>query len=124
MDFTTISVVGWIGVLIAIAGGITTIWKGLQSMREAAAAAREPEEVQNRRLDEIERRLDKYDRYLDSDKAQLEELRRANNIQMRVLLALLSHAIDGNNEAEMREARTDLIGYMTGASAGTSRGGQ
>lgn len=117
-SLNSITLVGLASMLVIICGGITTIWKGLQSMKEAAAAAREPEEAQNRRLDDIERRLADYDRYFESDKGQLEEMRKANAIQMRVLLALLSHAIDGNNEKEMREARADLIGYMTGTATG------
>jgi hypothetical protein len=87
-------------------GGAGTIIVGLYKW------ARKPDD--NR--DEL---LKKHDELLDSDNKRLKELEReqaemkeAQSVLMKSILALMSHAIDGNHLEELKLARDDMKDYL------------
>lgn len=74
--------------------------------------AKKPNDNQNARLD-------KHDQLLDSDNKRLKELEReqaemkeAQGVLMKSILALMSHAIDGNHQEELKLARDDMQDYL------------
>lgn len=56
--------------------------------------------------------LKEHDRKLNNDHKRLTELEESNKILMQSMLALMSHAIDGNHTEELKQARDDLQAYL------------
>ena len=64
-------------------------------------------------------RLKRHDEMLDNDNKRLKELEReqaemkeAQSVLMKSILALMSHAIDGNHLEELKLARDDMQDYL------------
>ena len=56
--------------------------------------------------------LEKHGKLLDNDNKRLRELEDSNKIIMQSMLALMSHAIDGNHTEDLKIARDDLQKYL------------
>ena len=56
--------------------------------------------------------LNEHEKKLDNDHKRLMELEESNKIMMQSMLALMSHAIDGNHIEDLRQARDDLQKYL------------
>lgn len=64
-------------------------------------------------------RLKRHDEMLDNDNKRLNELEKeqkemkeAQQVLMKSMLALMSHAIDGNHQEELKLARDDMQEYL------------
>jgi hypothetical protein len=64
-------------------------------------------------LEDHEKRFTDYDRFFLHDKARLDDIDRSNKVTQRALLALLSHAINGNDVDNLQRAKDDLEDYLT-----------
>lgn len=69
--------------------------------------------------DDRDDRLKLHDEMLDSDNKRLKELEReqaemkeAQQVLMKSILALMSHSIDGNHLEELENARNDMQEYL------------
>ena len=56
--------------------------------------------------------LKRHSELLDNDNRRLKELEESNNIIMQSMLAIMSHAIDGNHVEDLEKARNDLQQYL------------
>lgn len=56
--------------------------------------------------------LKKHQQLLENDNKRLKELEDSNKIIMQSMLALMSHAIDGNHTEDLKIARDDLQKYL------------
>ena len=75
--------------------------------------AKTPEKNQNSRITVIENEIeDIYDK-IGKDDNRLRELEKGNVVTQEAILALLSHAIDGNNTDGLKKAKDDLQIYLT-----------
>lgn len=70
--------------------------------------------------DDRDDRLKRHDEMLDSDNKRLKELEKeqaemkeAQSVLMKSILALMSHAIDGNHLEELENARNNMQEYLT-----------
>lgn len=61
---------------------------------------------------ERDEKLKRHDEMLDNDNKRLRELEESNKIIMQSMLALMSHAIDGNHTEDLKQARDDLQSYL------------
>lgn len=95
-----------------ICGGICTISAAIAVIIKAVAKATEPETVQNKRLDALEAQVKKFAEYLDRDNRRLNSLDEGNRVTQRALLALMSHAINGNDIDKLSKAKNDLEEYL------------
>lgn len=100
------------GAIVSIAAAAGVIWK-------IVTRAKRPNAEQNRRLDAIERRLGEYDEkfktydgYFEADKGRLDAIEEGNRVTQQAILALLRHAIDGNNVEPLRNAEEALQQYL------------
>ena len=75
---------------------------------------KKPNTERDSTLKNINGRLEKHDEKLDNDNRRLKELEDSNKVIMRSMLALMSHAIDGNHTDELRKARDDMQEYLLG----------
>lgn len=69
--------------------------------------------------DDRDDRLKRHDEMLDSDNKRLKELEReqaemkeAQQVLMKSILALMSHSIDGNHQEELKLAMDDMQNYL------------
>ena len=98
--------------MLWVCGAICTIAAALTVLYRAAKKAEEPELLQNKRLDELERKVDKFAEYLDRDNKRLNLLDEGNRVTQQALLALMSHAINGNDIDKLTRAKDDLESYL------------
>ena len=80
---------------------------------------KQPEAIQNERLSacenniaEIYKKFIDYDMYFKHDKLRIDRLEDGNEAANGALLALLSHAINGNDIEALKEARSDLEKHL------------
>jgi hypothetical protein len=71
-----------------------------------------PNEVQDKRLTEIEKRLSDHDQYSHNDQIRISKIEEGNRVTQRAILALLAHGIDGNEIGSMKRAKDDLEQYL------------
>ncbi len=102
----TISDVLW------LCGAICTVAAAIAVFYKAAVKAQEPEHIQNQRLDALEKEVSKFSEYLDRDNKRLNSLDEGNRVTQQALLALMSHAINGNDIDKLSRAKDDLESYL------------
>ena len=109
--------------VIVFCGGIVTFASALTIVLKAVGKAREPGKQQDARiaaLEEqvtaIESRLQLGNRRFETDTNRVDRLeqtmRETDKIIVEGLQALTSHAIDGNNIQELKEAKRSLDEYL------------
>ncbi len=109
--------------LIAICGAIITVSGAIAVIVNVVHKAKEPNKVQNERIEKVENdiqqikdRLDRGDRHFASDADRMSSLetsmKNTNKIIIESLQALTSHAIDGNNIQQLKDAEKALNDYL------------
>jgi len=101
-----------IGGFLVLCGAVSTIGGAASHVVKAVKAAKAPNAEQDRRLTAVEEDLKGVHRFLDTDKKRLDVLDEGNRVTQRALLALLGHGLDGNNQKQMQDAKTDLEQYL------------
>ena len=96
---------GACGIITATAGAFAVIYSLVQK-------AKNPNKMQNERLDKHEEWLKRHDALFDNDNKRLSALEKSNNLTMKALLALLKHGIDNNNIDSMRKVKAELEEYL------------
>lgn len=95
-----------------ICGAICTIAAAVAVIAKAFSKAAMPENVQNQRLDALEEQAREFAKYFDRDKTRLDQVDESNRITQEALLALLSHAINGNDVDGLVKAKKDLQAFL------------
>lgn len=60
------------------------------------------------KIEEHEKRLDEHEQYLKNDKEKLEALTQLSKDSLRLQLAMVNHAIDGNGIETMKRVREEI----------------
>lgn len=102
----------WVTIL-GICGGITTIISAIEKIVNASRAVNAPNAEQNRRLKELEIRCDRYDTFFSSDKQRITDLEQSLSILMQGTLALISHAVNGNDVDKLKDTQEHMLEYLT-----------
>lgn len=98
----------WVcGAIVSVSAAITVIVKVVQK-------AKAPEKTQNERIDKLEKEMEKFKQFFENDNRRLKKLEDGNIVTQQALLALLSHAINGNDVDSLRKAKSDLEKYLMG----------
>jgi hypothetical protein len=71
-----------------------------------------PNVRQDGRITSLETRTDRIEKHLDNDNKRLQEIEKGNRITQQSILALMRHAIDGNNIDQLREAESNMQEYL------------
>lgn len=82
--------------------------------------AKEPTKDLENRLTNVEtilntthkQKFEAYDRNFDNDLKRIKSMEEGNMVVQQALLALLKHAIDGNEVESLKEASNDLTKYL------------
>lgn len=109
--------------IIEICGGFTVVCVAITWMVKAFKGMKKPETTQNDRLTKLEVRMDAVEGFLGNDNRRLNTIERGNRVTQEALLALLSHAIDGNNIDDLKSARKSLQTYLMDRGVEAPKGG-
>ena len=71
-----------------------------------------PNVRQDERITSLETRTDQVEKHLGNDNKRLQEIEKGNRITQQSILALMRHAIDGNNIDQLREAESNMQEYL------------
>ena len=103
-----IELVLWIcGTIVSLSAAITVIIKVVQK-------AKAPEKTQNERIEKLEKKMERVDQLFDNDNKRLKSLEEGNIVTQQALLALLSHALNGNDVDSLKSAKKHLEDYLIG----------
>ena len=105
ITFTVADVLWFCGAVCTVAAAIAVFYKALVKVHE-------PEHIQDQRLDALEQQVKKFAEYLDRDNRRLNSLDEGNRVTQQALLALMSHAINGNDIDKLSRAKDDLENYL------------
>lgn len=95
--------------LVVICAGLLTLIALAEKIAKWIRSARQPEQNQNARLDEIDQKLTNDKKRLDQHDEELAEFRHSTKTLQRGVFELLGNAIEkGNNVAAMKEAQGEL----------------
>ena len=104
-------------VILAVALSAFNLWDKIDAKKKAL---KEPTEALKSRIAALERtvnyemveRFKQYDSHFDRDLRRLESIEEGNRVTQKVLLALVSHALDGNDVEALRDAKRDMEQYL------------
>lgn len=71
-----------------------------------------PNRSQNQRLDALEAWKEQVDRRLSTGDTRFREIDKGSRITQKAILALMKHAINGNDVDSLRDAEKDLEEYL------------
>lgn len=102
-----------IGALLAVAGFINTVGAAADRMAKARQAAQAPNKAQDEQIKDLQRRMGDVERMLGNDKHSLDKINSGLEASFQVQLALLDHALNGNNIEQMQKARDALYVHLS-----------
>lgn len=110
----------WVlGVLGSLCAAAITIDKVLEIIHKYIKKAQEPDNAQNKRLDELDKRVGTLEQgQLQHTQALARDLRRFDGIDEEIRLVLvgvqnlLDSQLSGNNREGMQKSKTDINNYM------------
>ena len=110
----------WVfGILGSLCAAAITIDKVLEIIHKYIKKAQEPDNAQNKRLDEMDKRVGTLEQgQLQHTQALARDLRRFDGIdeEMRLVLVgvqnLLDAQLSGNNREGMQKSKTDINNYL------------
>ena len=98
--------------IAAICGTITALAAVVALIAKLINKAKAPERAQDDRIRALEIDVEQLKKWAANDKAAIKDIEEGNRVTQTALLALLSHAIDGNNTDELRKAKNSLNEYL------------
>ena len=106
-------------ILMGCCSALITIAAAVSIIVSAVKKLKEPENVQNKKISDMEAkmksledRLTKHEEYFNNDNKRLLAIEEGNRVTQKALLALMSHAINGNDIQKLKEAENDLREYL------------
>lgn len=108
-----------VAVILSVCAAIVTISAAIGVITKALEKIKEPEKTQNTRLELIELKLENHDKILEkyqefftNDDNRFKSIERSNKITQGALLALLKHALNGNDVNSLKDAEKALEDYL------------
>ena len=105
--------------LLGCCSALITISAAVSLVISAIKKLKEPEDAQNKEIKdlkneviEIKAQLKVHDEYFGNDNKRLSSIEEGNRVTQRALLALMSHAINGNDVEKLKKAENDLKEYL------------
>ena len=97
--------VGLMAVALVLIGAYNTIMSAIKTHREEKKRKDAP-------VNTLEETVKKHDERLQKDHERLNNLEEANRIQMRALMAMLHHEIDGNSTEGLKQSYDEIQRYL------------
>lgn len=110
-------------ILMGCCSALITISAAVAIIVSAVKKLKEPENIQNRKLEDISKKIDAMDakfearlkiheEYFNNDNRRISSIEEGNRVTQKALLALMSHAINGNDVDKLKEAENSLREYL------------
>ena len=106
-------------ILMACCSALITISAAVSIVISAIKKLKEPENVQNQKLEDISKKIDSiearlkiHEEYFNNDNRRISAIEEGNRVTQKAILALMSHAINGNNVDELKKAENTLREYL------------
>lgn len=111
---TVLQVSTWI---LGLLGALAVIDKGIEIVskwHKRGPDGKQDEKIAtlDARVGKLEQSLAKHDSFFTADKSRLDAIEDGNRVMQEGMIALLSHAIDGNDVAACKKAKEDLNAYL------------
>lgn len=100
--------------LIAICAAVITVSGAVGAIVKFVTFLRRPEVKQDQNISDLAERMSTAEGKLSRDKERIDDLETGMKYTLESLLALLSHALDGNDVDSMRKAKKHLNDYLIG----------
>lgn len=104
-DITFEKLVGLMAVALVLIGAYNTIMSAIKTHREEKKRKDAP-------VNTLESTVKEHDERLKNDHERLTDLEKANRIQMRALMAMLHHEIDGNSVDGLKQSYDEIQQYL------------
>lgn len=97
--------VGLMALALVLIGAYNTVMGAIKTHREEQKRKDAP-------VNNLEEQVKKHDERLERDHERLNNLEEANRIQMRALMAMLHHEIDGNSIDGLKRSYDEIQKYL------------
>lgn len=74
--------------------------------------AKQPNRTQDERIAQLEGQIENFQTYFSNDDKRIKAIEKGNKITQQALLALMSHAINGNDVDKLKAAKSALEDYL------------
>ena len=99
--------------ILAIAGFITSVTAAIKIIGDVIKKAKEPDQIQNQRIETVEKRVDELDEKVDAVAANKDKANEAWALYMQAMFDLINHELDGNHVDQLRKTRDELQKFIT-----------
>lgn len=104
-NITFAQLAGLAALVLVLVGAYNTIMNAVKTYREEKKRKDQP-------VNSLETKVNEHEEKLKKDYERLNELEEANRIQMRALMAMLHHEIDGNSIEGLKKAFEEIQQYL------------
>lgn len=104
-NITFAQLAGLAALVLVLVGAYNTIMNAVKTYREEKKRKDQP-------VNSLESKVNEHDERLKKDHERLTELEEANRIQMRALMAMLHHEIDGNSVDGLKKSYDEIQQYL------------
>lgn len=98
-----------VSLILALAISAFNLWDKVDARKKAL---KEPAKALEARIEKLEKKQEQHEEYFSRDLRRIEVLEEGNRVTQKALLALMSHALDGNDVERLRKAKDDLNEYL------------
>lgn len=102
------------GLILAVCAAFTTMSVALNWGIKWWVEIRKPTKKQDKQIAENTEHIESHERRFAKDEQELQQIKEQNRLTMLALFALLEHALDGNNTAQMKTVKNDLQKFLVG----------
>ena len=104
-NITFAQLAGLAALVLVLVGAYNTVMNAVKTYREEKKRKDQP-------VNSLESKVNEHDERLKKDHERLTELEEANRIQMRALMAMLHHEIDGNSVDGLKKSYDEIQQYL------------
>lgn len=104
-NITFAQLAGLAALVLVLVGAYNTVMNAVKTYREEKKRKDQP-------VNSLESKVKEHEEKLKKDHERLNELEEANRIQMRALMAMLHHEIDGNSIEGLKKSYEEIQQYL------------
>lgn len=98
--------------ILAIAGFVTSVTAAIKIIGDVIRKAKEPDELQNKRIESVEKKVEDIDERVKKLEAQQERAEEVWVLYMQALFDLINHELDGNHVDQLRRTRDEMQKFI------------
>lgn len=101
-----------VSLILWVCGAIAAVGAAVAVIVKAVTAAKSPWKKLEQRVEVMEKKLEQHSGFFANDKTRMDIMDEGSRVTQKAILAILSHAIDGNNVDELKQAKKELQNYL------------